>query len=766
MRFAHSLIFSPLPLPFAFMSIGRNCLYTGALAMLCALATPVSAAIIVDGHADEEEWRDTQTCEDWRRVEPFAQDEPRYRNRLSITGTAQGLAAFFTIDQPPQERRFKPRTPRDSANLTGESVHLLVDFDATGQIAYEFAVGLGGGSRDSMVTNQNEFDRDWDGVWHHAVRETEDQWFVEMLIPWSSVTMRNATDDRRTIGVYASRFLYDHLERFACPGIDEEAAVFVSDFRRIEVAQHSGAPVFDFIPYASVISDQVAEDTEFKVGADINWKPSSQFWLTATVNPDFGQVESDELVVDFSAIETVFTDKRPFFTENQAIFDLRTPSNGQLIYTRRIGAASDDGTIPASNIDAGLKLSGSASRLVYGAFAVQEEDHDDDVGRLFAATRLALPFERMRIGHLATFTQRPLIEREAVLNALDLEITPSESWRVSAQAARSDIDVNQASTDGYLAWAQLDLNRRAPLTHSLKLLHMDDTFDMNDMGYMERNALEQVEWETNRRIAAEGGGRANGETQRLYLQYRENTDGQRLPSRVQLSREVHYVSAWRAYEEVRFLPGGIDDLISRGNGPVRIDDRFAAYFDVLTPRMGDWTHTFGAYAFQQGVEDWSAYVVLVSSWFPTDQLTVRGRIRPQWSDDWLLWERDNLFGSYDAERLDLEVDIDWIPTPRHELRMKLQWIGVHAEPQAALRTDADGNLLQTSDMLRPFSVNNFGLQIRYRYEIASMSELFVVYGRGGFDLLADDDRDLSALLRDIGDVRDSEQILVKVRYRF
>ena len=83
-------------------------------------------------------------------------------------------------------------------------------------------------------------------------------------------------------------------------------------------------------------------------------------------------MESDELVVDFSAIETVFTDKRPFFTENQGIFDLRTPANGQLIYTRRIGAAPDDFSDGSSDIDDAVKLTGTANSLVYGAFMAQE----------------------------------------------------------------------------------------------------------------------------------------------------------------------------------------------------------------------------------------------------------------------------------------------------------------------------------------------------------------------------------------------------------
>jgi hypothetical protein len=740
-------------------------LYTAVFAVHCAVGASADAQIVVDGHADESQWRESETCAAWRRVEPFALDEPRYGNQVSITATAQGLAAFFVLDHPATERRFKPRTPRDAENLIGESVNLLVDFDATGQVAYEFAVGLGGGVRDGIVTNQNEFDRDWDGTWQYAVRETSEQWFVELLIPWSSVTMRASTSERRTIGVYASRFLYDRVERFACPGLDDEAEVFVSDFRRIEVPQFKSGPVFDFVPYASVIADQVSEHTNFKTGADINWKPSSQFWLTATLNPDFGQVESDELVVDFSAIETIFTDKRPFFTENQAIFDLRTPANGQLIYTRRIGAASDDRLAPATDIDAGLKLTGTASRLVYGAFAAQEEHYDDDVGRLFVATRLALPFDQARVGHLATFTQRPLLEREALINAFDFEVMPNESWRVAAQAVRSDIAVAAVDRNGYLAWTQLDMNRTAPLTHTLKLLHVDDRFDLNDMGYMERNSLRQGEWETNRRIGGKPNERISGEDQRLYFQYRQNTQGQHLPSRVQISRDIHYASSWRAYQELRFLPGGIDDLISRGNGPVRIRDRYAGYFDVSTPRLNDWTHTFGAYVFQQGVEDLSAYVQWQAAWYPFEQLSIRGIVRPQWTDDWLLWARDTLFGAYEAERLDLDLRLDWIPSLRHELRMKLQWIGIHAEPRRALRSDVTGRLLQTSDMLRPFTVNNFGLQIRYRYEIAPMSEVFVVYSRGGFDFAMEDDREVSTLLRDVGDLRDAEQILVKVRYR-
>jgi hypothetical protein len=764
----------------------RSSIATNSCALLLAFitirCTAAHAELVIDGRLDEPEWQSAVTCKGWQRTLPFARDEPRYGNELHILSTEGGLAAAFVLDQPPNERRIKPRTPRDSERLIGDTVSLMVDFDANAQIGYEFTVGLGGGIRDGLITNQNKFDRDWDGAWQHAVYETDKQWFVEIFIPWSSISMRDSRADTRTIGVYGTRYLFDRGERYSCPGITSDAAVFLSDFQRMKISQHAAVTNLDVVPYGTAISDFIDDHTRFKAGADINWKASPNLWLSATLNPDFGQVESDELVVDFSAVETVFTDKRPFFTENQGIFDLRTPANGQLVYTRRIGAATDDGRAGSADIDAALKLTGTAGQVVYGGFVAQEDEYHNGPGRLFAATRVALPMEHARVGYLGTWADRPALDRDALVNAVDFELAPSEDWRISGQGIRSDIGKSGANlmdmgftpgteirrsevnTHGYESWLQVDFNRSSPLTHTLKLLYIDDTFDMNDLGYMERNALKQVEWETNYRVASDGG-RVSGETQRLYTFYRENTDGQRLQSRFALSRDVSYASSWKAFEELRYVSSGVDDLLSRGNGPVRLDERLSAYMDITTPRYGDWQFTLGLYAFQQGVKDYSGWVQFLAAWYPTEKLTLRLDLLPQYSSDWLLWQESNLFGSYRAERLDYDFRLDWIPAPRHELRVKWQWIGIDAELRRAYRTDPAGNLLRTNDAVAPFTVNNLGLQVRYRYEIGPMSELFLVYARGGYNFLDDDVRGVGELFRDMTDVRDADQFLIKLRYK-
>ena len=627
-------------------------------------------------------------------------------------------------------------------------------------------MALGGGIRDGLITNQNRFDRDWDGEWKHAVRETDDGWYVELLIPWSTVSKRESGAERRTVSVYGSRFLFDRSERYACPAISSESAVFLSDFRRIEIAQFESRGTFDFVPYGTAISDLLNDHTDFKAGADINWDPSPNFRLAATLNPDFGQVESDELVVDFSAIETVFTDKRPFFTENQGIFELTTPANGQLVYTRRVGAAPDDGSAGSSEIDGALKVTGTVDKLVYGAFLATEDNYDKDIGRQFVATRVALPFPRARVGYLGSWTDRPVLDRDALVNAIDYEITPNAWWRVAGQVIRSDIDVAGLTTDGYEAWLQTDFARSSPLSHTLKLLYIDDRFDMNDLGYLERNSLEQAEWITSRRLASSSAeDRISGENQRLYLLYRENTAGERLQSRIQASRDVLYASNWRSYQDVRFIPHGVDDVISRGNGPVKLDSRVAAYVDMTSPRRGDWQFLLGGYLFQQGVDGYSAWLQFVTTWYAHENLTLRLDLLPQWSDDWLLWQESNLFGSFGSERLDFDLRLDWIPAPKHEVRLKWQWIGIDADIKQAYRTTPTGTLVPVDERLSSFTVSNLGLQLRYRYEIGPMSEFFIVYARGGFDLLDDDDREVRMLFRDMSDVRDSDQFLIKIRYR-
>jgi hypothetical protein len=130
-----------------------------------------------------------------------------------------------------------------------------------------------------------------------------------------------------------------------------------------------------------------------------------------------------------------------------------------------------------------------------------------------------------------------------------------------------------------------------------------------------------------------------------------------------------------------------------------------------------------------------------------------------------VWQEGTLFGSFDGRQTNLNAGFNWNLTNRHELRLKLQAIGLSADLRQAYRVDPAGSSIPTSEPVDDFSVRNLGLQLRYRYEFAPLSYLYVVFGRGGFDQTPSSD-DSHQLVRDSFDLRDDEQVLVKLSYRF
>ena len=97
-----------------------------------------------------------------------------------------------------------PRTRQQAQRDRGaqaDRVNLYVDFDGDGRTGYNFTVLLSNSIIDATITNENQFNADWDGNWLHATSEDEAGWSAEMLIPWHIATMRDAAGSTRTLGI-------------------------------------------------------------------------------------------------------------------------------------------------------------------------------------------------------------------------------------------------------------------------------------------------------------------------------------------------------------------------------------------------------------------------------------------------------------------------------------------------------------------------------------------------------------------------------------
>jgi len=732
-------------------------------AVIIFTAGPAYSELTIDGRLDEPDWAEAKVFEDFVVVKPLTHDTPGFHTRAMLLSLPEGLAVAFVCEQP-EDNRTRTVSQRDSMGFDSDAVTLVVDFDGRGEKAYQFSVSITGSYMDGTLNSMNDFNRDWDGLWQRAVQESDGHWTVEMLIPWSIASMREGGGDTRLIGVYFERDLYERNETFAFPGVNSDLSRFLLDIEPVEVARYTKGE-FNFWPYVTVLHDLLNGGTTGKMGLDVFWKLNGALQLAATFNPDFGQVESDDLVVNFTAIETRFSDKRAFFTENQSIFNDYLLMNESVFYTRRVGGPRDDNMEP-SDIDAAVKIVGSAGVLNYGVFAAREADAED-VGKSFYTGKLVYPGKIWTLGAQTTYTERPFLDRSALVNTVQYDIKPTDAWRLFGQFVESEIDEVDSDTDGFGTFNAVQYTPNDQLNFEVSNVYYDDTLDINDMGYLRRNDLN--EWAFSfqyQRTDFPETSRTASVSWMMWNILSENTNGDDLMDGILINRQQTMRDGSSYRIDFHFDQAGYDDQISRGNGLVYLKERYSFGLSYMTQRQGAFSKSAGIEAFQEGVENWGLQVDAGVTWYPSDALNIDFNLQASESRDWLIWLRDDLLASFSRSRINGNITGNWFPGEKHEIRLNTQWIAIDAEAQQGYRIGSGGRLAPSSDAVDDFAVINFGLQLRYRYEIAPLSDLYLVYSRGGFEQIEDPTRNILELAGDTPGLRDSDQFLVKLRYRF
>jgi hypothetical protein len=436
-----------------------------------------------------------------------------------------------------------------------------------------------------------------------------------------------------------------------------------------------------------------------------------------------------------------------------------------LLYTRRIGGPADDG-LGSADITGALKLNGSIGATKYGVFAA---DEGDAAGRSFGALRVVRDFADQNLGVLATRVERPYLDRTASVLGVDHNWRPTARWNVRTRLIGSEIEQSGQSTrgDGATIWVDYEMD------HGWRQqwlgMHFSNDLQINDAGYLSRNSTNYAHWQLNRRftnLPAESRYMSKDWRGRVSTNY--NDYGQLLNHQFRISRESRLRNGSYEYGQINVNSAGVDDLLTRGNGVVNLPPNFNSYFEYERPRHGNWAYHLELELDSGGLSgnDKIGYSVnLEPTYFISDALNVYLGLYASRTPDWLVWQRENLIGSFDGEESHFSAGFNWIMTNRHELRLKLQAVAVNADIRQGYRVDLSGNAVPTDEVVEDFSVRNLGLQIRYRFEIAPLSYLYVVYGRGGYEQEAVSG-DRGRLIRNTFDLRDDDQLLVKLSYRF
>jgi hypothetical protein len=734
-------------------------------AILCMLALP-AWAIDVDGRIDPAEWAGAQHITDFRLTQPLSRAPAPYPTEGWILATPEGLAIGMRNVQPANVPRTRQAAQRD-AGAQADRVNLYVDFDGDGRTGYNFTILLSDSIIDATITNENHFSTDWDGIWKHAVTEQGDTWSAEMLIPWYIAPMQRGKDGKRTLGISIDRVIGATGQRMSWPAVSFVEPRFLSVLAKVPVPEYTQS-LLSVTPFVVGVYDNIRRRTEFDTGADLFWKPNGRFQLAATLNPDFGQVESDQLVVNFSAVETFFSDKRPFFTENQGFFDVPFGSlnnSDRLIYTRRVGGEADDGS-GAGDVTAAVKVNGNAGSIHYGAFLATEAD---EVGRDFLALRGAGDFGSQGFGAMVTRVDRPYLDRTATVYEFDHHWNPNAKLGIRTTLVASDVQQAGEPARDSGGQVKIDYDMGNTWRQQLYALHLGDDLQLNDFGYLQRNDFNYIRYELGHRLSSLGETSSYASHDWRYaVSHRANDSGVTLANAWSVNRTSDTRDGGNEFFEVAQFTPGYDDLITRGNGIVRVPGKLYGYYERFWPRKHRWSfygHVRYAAEGLQGQAHGATELDLNPTYFINDNLSLSAELYAWHNPDWTLWQGGNLLGTFSADQLQLNGGVEWVISSKQELRIKLETIALDSRARQAWRVAADGTPVASNDAISDFSLRNLGFQIRYRYELAPLSNLYIAYVRGGFGF-QDYSQAVVPLLGDSFSLHDSEQLLVKLSYRF
>ena len=314
--------------------------------------------IVVDGVLNDEVWLRAVPVTAFTQREPEEGKPVSEATELRIAYDEEALyVGARLLDREPA--RIARQLARRDQNAEADSFSLFLDAHHDHVTGATFSVSAAGVQRDATIYNDSWTDDSWDAVWESAVKLDESGWVAEMRIPYSQLRFPRAA--QLTFGINAMRYIQRKKEEAWLVHVPKTESGLASRMGHLD-GLDGVVPrrTVELIPYVVTRAEYVEPEAgdPFNDGArafagtgvDLKYRMTSSLSLDGTVNPDFGQVEVDPAVVNLTAFETFFEEKRPFFIEGANIFSNfgRGGANNfwgfnraepMLFYSRRIGRA-------------------------------------------------------------------------------------------------------------------------------------------------------------------------------------------------------------------------------------------------------------------------------------------------------------------------------------------------------------------------------------------------------------------------------------------
>ena len=407
----------PPPVPPATSS--RN-----AAGQVTVRAVRLTGGLALDGVLEEEIYRTVEPISDFVQIEPDAGAPATERTEIWLffddTNFYVSARAWHSA---PESDWIANEMRRDSFTiLNNENISILLDTFYDRRNGVLVSVNPIGGRMDGQVTNERDYNGDWNPIWDVRTGRFEGGWTFEAEMPFKS--LRYQAGRAQVWGIQLRRNLQSKNETAYLTTLDRglgRAAIFQASQAAtlVGVEVPIGGRLFEVKPYligdVSSVADgsQITNDLAGTVGLDVvKFGVTENLTADFTLNTDFAQVEADTQQVNLTRFSLFFPEKREFFLENQGLFAFggagaRGPFGGSaetpiLFYSRQIGLNSGR-EVP---IRAGGRLTGRVGRFSLGLLNIQTgaEDLSGALSTNFTVARLKRDLlRRSSIGAIVTY---------------------------------------------------------------------------------------------------------------------------------------------------------------------------------------------------------------------------------------------------------------------------------------------------------------------------------------------------------------------------
>jgi len=328
-------------------------------------------AVTIDGILDEDDWKNSEVSNGFITIRPEPGLNAAHDTDVKIMYDDHALYVSAFMHDSSRDSIMTQLTERDDLGNT-DFILIYIDTYQGGNDATQFVLASTGVQMDAKVTTGHDEDWAWDAIWKGAVQLTDKGWYAEMEIPYSAIRFSKKNIQEWNLNFIRRRVATGEQSTWNPVDLKKDNPTLTQMGKLVNLQNIKPPLRLSFSPYVSLYGIHSKDASRVPItstassyngGMDVKWGINEAFTLDMTLIPDFGQVQSDDQVLNLSPFEVRFDENRPFFTEGGEFFQ-----KAGIFYSRRIGGRPIDFYNAYDNLDENESVvNNPASAQLYNA---------------------------------------------------------------------------------------------------------------------------------------------------------------------------------------------------------------------------------------------------------------------------------------------------------------------------------------------------------------------------------------------------------------